>query len=722
MTIISLRRLGILLPILSVILGLAFLLIDPVPLQILRNHLFDQYQRWHQRDYIDAPVRIIVIDEDSLTRIGQWPWPRTRIAELVEKLKAANVAAIGFDIIFAEPDRTSPQAMATLWSLKDPLRDELKNLPDHDNVLANSINGAGVVLGFVVQRGAIDGKPDADNVSAAVATVPARPFRYINAGPPPGHWLHAFDSAITALPELEKVAQGNGALSFMPDGDGVVRRVPLVLQLAGEPIPSLVSETLRVAQGERNYVLKTEGGDIGLAEIRIGQFKIPTTAHGEMWVHFSDDVADRYLSAWKVLAGEIPDELLDGHMVLIGLSAQGFDLRFSPLGRIIPGIEVHAQALEQILSGHTLQRPSWARSAESIAIIIGGLAIGFLAIRTKALFAASTTLVCLTIVLVGGWHAFRHYGLLLDTTTPTLVFALTFTSGSLLHHFISEREHRWIKEVFTRYVSPNRVSYLIDHPDTMKLGGSRQECSFVFTDLAGFTKLMERIDPSEAVTLLNTYFDQMIAIAFRHDGTLDRIVGDAVAIMFSAPVPQSDHRARALACALEMDVFATGFADEFTAKGIGFGKTRIGIHSGEVIVGNFGGSTIFDYRALGDPVNTTSRLESANKFFGTNICLSESTLSGCPDTSVRPICRLVLKGKSQVLRVFEPLTAHRLGKYAPLEEYQTAYQLMADEARAAATNMFRDLSARYPDDPLVAFHLQRLDEGALGDLIIDRRK
>jgi adenylate cyclase len=271
------------------------------------------------------------------------------------------------------------------------------------------------------------------------------------------------------------------------------------------------------------------------------------------------------------------------------------------------------------------------------------------------------------------------------------------------------------------------VSYLVDHPDAMQLGGKLQECSFIFTDLTGFTKLIESIDPREAVSLLNTYLDQMIAIAFRYEGTLDRIVGDAVAIMFSAPVPQADHRARALACALEMDVFATNYMERLTKKGIDFGKTRIGIHSGEVVVGNFGGSTIFDYRALGDPVNTAARLENFNKLIGTNICISETTLSGCPNASVRSVGRVRLKGKKQILKVFEPLATHSIGKYAPLEEYQTAYDMMASKDRAAV-RIFRDLGTRYPDDPLVTLHLRRLSENTeLGeslpdDLILDKRK
>ena len=715
----SFRRLGVILPILSVAFGLALLRLDPLPMQTLRNNLFDQYLRWHPRDYVEVPVRIVDIDEQTLNRLGQWPWPRTRLGELTRALNLAGAAAIGFDVVLAEADRTSPKAMASLWSLDGSLRNALEQLPDHDKVLAESFMNAGVVLGFVAQRG----HPAAE---AATATAPhllmpstPLPFRFINSGEAPGRWLHSFDSMIAARPELVAAAQGYGALNFVPDHDGILRRVPLVLQLAGKPMPTLVAEVLRVAQGETNYVLKTEGKGIGLAEIRIGSYQIPTTAAGEVWVHYSAPVSGRYLPAWKVLAGEIPKAMLDGHIVLIGSSAQGLmDLRFSPFGRLMPGVEAHAQAIEQILSGQNLIRPSWAPSAEFIAIVIGGLAISFLALRANALIAAGTTLAFLISVLVGGWLAFRHFGLLLNTVTPSLIFGLAFVIGSLIHHFISEREQRWIKAVFSRYVSPNRVQYLVEHPHAMELGGSRQECSFIFTDLADFTALMESIDPGDAVAMLNGYLDEMISIAFRFDGTLDRIVGDSVAIVFSAPVPQPDHCARALACALAMDAFASSYSDTQKAKGMALGKTRIGIHSGEVIVGNFGGSTMFDYRALGDPVNTASRLESVNKQLGTSMCISEVTLKSCPDANVRPIARLVLKGKSQALQVFEPVTARREPSYAPMDAYMAAYRLMSEQRPAEAAAAFNELAGPYPDDPLVQLHHRRFLDGAQNDLMV----
>lgn len=705
----------LLVPIACAIAGLAVLLADPLPIQTLRNALFDQYQRWQPRPYVDVPVRIIDLDDESLARLGQWPWPRTRIAELVNRLRQAGTAAIGFDVVFAEPDRTSPAAMSRLWGLQGEVARAVGRLPDHDTVLAESLKAGGVVLGFALERSAA-------GQAKAAESAPA-PYRFIQSGAASIGWLHAFGDDIASLPALTAAAAGRGAIAFVPDSDGVVRRVPLLFSLRGEPVPSLAAETLRVGQSARNYILKSApAAGTGLQEVRIGDVTVPTTPQGEVWVHYSAAVPQRYIPAWKVLVGEVPPGQLDGSLVLVGTSAQGLqDLRFSPLGRIMPGVEAHAQALEQILTGGGLARPSWASAVEAMVLVAGCAVVGLLAIYTRALLAATLTTLIIGGIVWGGWRAFSAEHLLLDAITPALTVGFTFVLASLVHHLSSERQQRWVKQAFSRYVSPNLVQYLVSHPKQLELGGRRQECSFIFTDLAGFTSLMEKIDPAAAVALLNAYLDQMIGIAFSHHGTLDRIVGDSVAIMFSAPLPQPDHRSRALACALAMDEFATAYSRDLNAKGIHFGITRIGIHSGEVIVGNFGGTTIFDYRALGDPVNTASRLESVNKHLGTRICISANTLAGCPGAVARPVGRLVLKGKTEPLEVLEPVTPNDNGGRAPLDDYRAAYALLAERS-AQALPVFQSLAQAYPADPLVALHCQRLLAGEAGEQIVMKEK
>jgi len=699
-----LKRRGVTLSLFScaiaVALSAAVLVTAPLPVQKLHNAVFDQYQRWQPRAYNNAPVRIIDIDEASLARLGQWPWPRTRVAELVTKLHDAGTTAIVFDVLFAEPDRTSPASLLKDQGLDDGLISQLQALPDHDAQLANALTARNVVLGFATERRGAGGE------------LPLSRFGLVTAGQPPLAFLPSYASAVRALPALEQAAAGTGALTFEPDTDGVVRKVPLLLALGEQVRPSLVAEALRVAQRAGMY--RVRAGEAGVEQIDIGRVQIPTNRRGEFWVHFTEPQAARTIPVWQVLAGQAPDGLA-GSVALIGTSAQGLqDLRFSPLGGIIPGVEVHAQALEQILSGEFLQRPGWAVAVEALVLVLGSLLVALLALRLPALVAAVLTALLIGAANGASWYAFSEHRLLLDLFTPGIGLALVYSVASISHHVASEREQRWVREAFSRYVSPNLVKHLVDNPGQLTLGGKRQVCSFVFTDLTGFTEMMERQSPEAVVSLLNDYLEEVIGIAFRHDGTLDRIVGDAVAIMFSAPLPQADHAQRALNCALEIDRFAQGYVSQLQACGIAFGQTRIGVHSGEVVVGNFGGSTIFDYRALGDPVNTTSRLESLNQHLGTRVCVSAAIARSNPHVPMRPVGKVQLKGKSAAVEVFEPLSTAD-------EAYDAAYVLlMAGDAGALAA--FAALHEQRPNDGLVQFHWQRLLAGEQGDAFAMNRK
>ena len=696
----------------GLLIGAGLLLAEPAWLLGLRHAVFDQYQRLAPRPYQPAAVLVLDIDEESLARHGQWPWPRTRLADMVDRLTAAQVSAIGFDVVFAEPDRTAPAALAEQWQLPAPARQALAALPDPDRSFAAAIARANVVLGFALS-------PSAGDSGSAAPAEP--PYRWIQLGAPAAQVVHRLGRVVPPLPLLAQAAHGSGALAFVPDPDGVVRRVPLVLRTGDVLVPTLISELLRVGQGERNYLLRSAPGSAGLAELRVGALALPTTREGELWVHYGQAHPDRTLPAWKLLAGAVSPGQLAGKLVLIGSSAQGLmDLRFGVLGGVLPGVEIQAQALEQVLGDTLLLRPAWARGAEALLLAAGGMLLGGLAMTAGALVSAAAALLALAALLYAGWVAFAEHRLLLDPVTPALGWALAYLGASVLHHAAAERRQRWLRQAFARYVSPNRVAHMVAHPEELALGGQRRVCSFVFTDLANFTPLMEKSDPGAAVALLNAYLDAMVAIAFRHHGTLDRIIGDAVAIMFSAPEPQADHCRRAWDCALEMQRFASAYAAGQRARGLDFGDTRIGVHSGEVIVGNFGGSTMFDYRALGDAVNTAARLEGANKYLGTLVCVSQATLDGCPGVAARPIGRVRLKGKSELLGVYEPVDPQAPAPWHSAEacqQYAAAYALLqAGDAGAPAA--FDALAGRWPDDPLPRLHLRRLSDGARDDAIV----
>ena len=436
-------------PLSAIGLGLLAFLWNPVPVQIMRNAVFDQYQRWQPRDYKPAPVRIVDIDDESLRRLGQWPWPRSRIAALTARLQDAQPAVIAFDIVFAEPDRTSPKAMLGIWRLPEPARTQISQLPDPDEVLADVFGRGKVVLGF-----ALDQRPpsQAPPLPGSLAT-----SRYVTVGGPVSAFVHGFANAAGALPTLQARVQGNGALNFVPDSDGVVRRVPLLLGAGSTLLPSLSAEALRVAQGEKNYVLRSSAVPLlGLEDIRIGQRLVPTTPQGEVWVHFSRPVPERYIPAWKVLAADVPMQDLSGHIVLVGVSAQGLtDLRLGPMGNAMPGVEIHAQMLEQVLMGGGLTRPAWVMAIEALVMVAGGALVGGVALGGGAMLSFGLFAGMLAALWASAWWAFSGAGLLLDPALPTLVLLLTFVLASVLHHLRAERRQAWVKQAFSRYLSPN---------------------------------------------------------------------------------------------------------------------------------------------------------------------------------------------------------------------------------------------------------------------------
>lgn len=273
-----------------------------------------------------------------------------------------------------------------------------------------------------------------------------------------------------------------------------------------------------------------------------------------------------------------------------------------------------------------------------------------------------------------------------------------------------------VKSAFSHYLAPAVIEQLLEDPNRLALGGEKREMTFLFTDIAGFTTLSERVEPTVVVKLLNEYFDKMCSIVLDHGGTIDKIVGDALHVMFNAPTDQPDHAERAVRCALDLSVFCNDFSATQAEQSIALGETRLGINTGPAVVGNFGGTTRFDYTAYGDTINTAARLEGANKYLGTSICVSHETKTQCPDTVFRPVGRLVLKGKTEAIEVFEPLTDIDTPP-DKLSAYLKAYGLM-ERLEAQALPVFEGLAGQFPDDRLIAYHAKRLADGETGTTIV----
>lgn len=672
----------------------------------LQNAAFDFYQRLQPRPYQATPVRVVDIDEASLTRFGQWPWPRDRLAEMTARLQRLGAAAVAFDIVFAEPDRTSPAQALRPYAGIPAVRNLVARLPDHDSVLAAQIAQGRVVTGFVLTQDGIDG--DAPTAPVGVATT----------GGDPRPFLPAFRGAVRALPALEAAAAGNGSLNVSQDNDGALRRMPLMIRIGETMVPTLAVEAVRVALDADSYVIRSSDTNTGVVDVRVGDIVVATDARAHVWLHYSGASRTRTIPAWRLLADEMTGGDLQGAIVFIGSSAAGLnDLHVRPSGDPLPGIEAHAELAEQILLGTYLLRPDWIGGVEVLVLIVLWIVVVLLVYRLSALWSALAGAALIVAVCLGSWYAFAAARMLLDPLSPSLAAIAIYLACSIPRHVQSERQQAWIRKAFSTYISPNLVTHLIANPDSLRLGGERRTCTFVLSDLQDFTALVEASDPVDVVNLLNEYLDGMIGIAQKHEGTIDRIIGDAVAVMFSAPVVQPDHAARGIACALEMDRFAQSWAAAKQADGLPIGITRIGVNSGTVIVGNVGGQSVYDYRALGDAINTAARLETANTQLGTRVLISAATAAAVPDFAGRPVGTLFLKGKTEGAEVFTPPAADN----AAQESYATAYGLM-QRCEPGAEAAFAAIADAHPSDALARFHLQRLRRGETGADIVLQSK
>lgn len=702
-------RLQSLVPLIVLAAAALLALKDPFFVVALRESVFDAYQRLRPRAYQPVPVKIVDIDDISLTRLGQWPWPRSRLAELVDRLREMGATAIVFDMLFAEPDRTSPSVVLPQWRQGRPVAEWPGELEDFDATFARSLAAAPTVTAFAL-------------VNYPPGRMPVRRAGYAFIGANPLPFVTAYHGAVTSLPAIEQAAAGNGALNVGFGAGGVIRQVPLLLALQDELYPSLVAEALRVAQGADTYVIKTAGAagetsfgtQTGITHVRIGAHVIPTDSRGEIWIAYTPPVPARYLPAWKVLQGDIETDAVRGAIVLIGSTAAGLqDLHATPLAVAMSGVAIHAQAIEQVLLEISLIRPDWAKGAEVLLMLGLAALLLLLGSRIGAVWTAVIGVAATLAAFLASWYAFREQRILLDPLFPAAAVLVTYVTFSLIKTLHTERQQRWVRKAFASYMSPKLVQQLVENPQQLQLSGERRELSFLFTDLEGFTALVERAEPSEVVPVINAYLDGMIRIAFQHDGTVDKIIGDALHVIFGAPVAAPDHASRAVACALEIDRFAHAFAEKQRLGGIPFGETRIGVNSGTAIVGNFGGDLKFDYTAHGDAINTAARLEGANKYLGTRICVSEHTVALCAGFVGRPAGTLVLKGKSCAIGVFEPYVGGTRDA-AAIAQYRAAFALLKAE-NSGAEAAFAAYVEKWPDDPLARYHLKRLRRGEKGD-------
>lgn len=654
---------------LIIVIAAQLRILDPDILKDLRLKSFDIYQQLQPREYRPVPVRFIDLDDDSLARLGQWPWPRTRVATLIEELHRAGAAAIVLDIVFSEPDRTSPRRVADLWPDTPEtaaLRDSIAALPDHDQVLARAIDRAKVVVtGFAATD------------RARASRAPALKAGISFAGDDPAKFVPGIAGTVVSVPAIDAAGGGSAGMIAKTERDGILRRLPLLVNFQGAIYPTLSVESLRIAQGASSYLIKSSGASgklsfgeqTGLTHVRVGRIVIPTDNIGRIWLYDTGPVQERRVPVWKIVSGEYDPTKIAGNIVFVGSSAVGlYDLHPTPLYSAASGTEVQAQLVEQILTQTFLQRPDWGDGAELAMLVVIGLILAAAAAKLGAGWSAIVT--AATITGAGGlsWYLFVNEGFLLDPVYPVVTGLMVYTGSSLMAYLRTENERRQIRTAFSHYMSPVMVERLARDPSQLRLGGETRELTLLFCDLRGFTTISEQYDAEGLTSLVNRFLTPITEITLRHGGTIDKYMGDAMMAFWNAPLDIRNHAAAAARAALQIKDCLAPLNEELAAEAAAQGraptplKIGIGLNTGAACVGNMGSAQRFDYSALGDEVNLASRLEGLSKQYGVDIVIGGRTQEKLDGFTTIELDRIRVVGKTV------PVTIHALIGGAALRE------------------------------------------------------
>ncbi|MEH2558821.1 adenylate cyclase [Bradyrhizobium algeriense] len=631
---------------LALLIGFAALrLADPAPVEEVRVRTFDFFQRLDPRKKTARPVTIVDIDDKSLEKIGQWPWPRTRIADLITELTRLGALVIAFDAVFPEPDRLNPSDAAdTFRNLDEDTRAKLRALPSNDEVFAEAIRKSRVVLG---ESGA------AEELAALDKTLPVTGLAML--GEEPQRFMFQFPGLLRNTKVLEHAAAGRGLFTIKPERDGIVRRVPMIMLAQGQTMPSLSFEILRVAAGSGTILIKSEKA--GIKSLGIKGFQLPTDGSGQLWVHYARQDPSLYVPVINVLQKTVAPEMIAGKLVLIGTSAVGLnDIKTTPVSENMPGVEIHAQILESALTGAVISQPIYGIAVEfATALLFGLLVIAF-----APLFGP------ITLVALGGAFAtaligtsaffYIQHRLLIDFTYPlmsTTAIYLTLIFSS----FVREQQQRkQIRGAFAQYMSPVLVEQLAQSPEKLVLGGEEREMTIMFSDMRGFTSISEtyKNDPQGLTALMNRFLTPLTNAILARKGFIDKYMGDAIMAFWNAPLDDKDHELNACEAALDMleHVDELNQAREQEAKDEGRPfiplNVGVGLNTGICVVGNMGSDLKFNYSVFGDSVNLASRLEGQSKEYGFPIIVGSRTALAVKDKfAILELDFIMVKGKKE---------------------------------------------------------------------------
>ncbi len=650
-------------------------------------------------------VIIIDIDEKSLKELGQWPWSRYKVARLLENLTNAGVGVVGFDIVFAEEDQSSPHKVL------DDLNIEAENVPDYDAILNQTVMNTPTVLGYQFEL------EDKDYIKKEELNIPAIIVeRNKSAGE---DMLINAKGTILNHKSLQESGYTSGFFNNIPDDSGIVRSVPMVIRYGDQLYPSLALEIIRASSGINKVFVNYS--ELGVENIQIGDFKIPTDRHGRLIVNYRGPTKTfKYISALDIFKGDFDPAQIEGKVAIIGTSAAGLnDLRATPFESIYPGVEVHANAIDNILTGDFLSRPNWVDGANLIIVFSVALLSVLLVTFTPFWFNPIVLISFIALILFAGFEILFVYGIILDTFLPLMTVVLAVLVATFMDYMFEVKNEALIKKKFASKVSPEVMESLLHDPENKAFAAMEKEISVFFSDVRNFTNISESMPNAKIlIEFMNEYMNPMTQIIIQQKGTVDKFIGDAIMAYWNAPGDVPDHAERAVIATMEQ----LHALDELNAKikqdprfvntvkmsernGVEPIDIGIGINTGTAIVGEMGSDQRSDYTAIGDPVNLGSRLESLCKYYNSKCNISNFTKAKLQGDYIYRFLDLVtVKGKSEPIEIWQihdydrDESMHKLYSVSKqrlqeeLELYHKAISLYKEASFDKALEIFKEIN------------------------------
>ncbi len=680
--------------ILALLLSWAYLFI-PQTFFSLNNHLRDFL--FTIRGELPKSDRIVIvdIDESSLKQFGQWPWSRSILSELINKLSDADVGIIGLDIVFAEPDQTSPHRIAS------KIKDDTSNLDNYDLILAETLSSTPTVGGYVFTFE--ENNPD---------KAPLIPTVFLEKGLQHNNSMLQPKGIILNIDVLQEKFYSSGFFNNIPDTGGMIHRVPLIMRYDNIVYPSLVLEMARIYS--RASKVEIYGDEVGVQKIQFSDYTIPTDHAGRLIVNFRGAGRHfKYISAADILKGKFDAKDIAGKFVLVGTSAVGLsDLRSISFDSTIPGVEVHANTLDNILEGDFLHEPL-------DVIVYDLLVIWSIVFILTFLFSFLNSWILLPVAIAVGFLLFHIFfyllfdlGIVLNLLFPLLAFVLTLIVSVSIDYIVTSRQRETVKNIFAKKVSKAVMEDLIKYGNDDILKVRDENVAIFFSDIRGFTQISENIGSSQKlIALLNRYMTPMVNEIADREGTVDKFIGDAIMAYWNAPNQVENYADKAVTSALEQIKILKQLNVQLDKE---FGVTLnigISIHTGLVTVGEMGSVGRSDYTIIGDNVNLASRLEGLNKLYGTTIIISEDTKNLLNEAYIfRSLDLVRVKGKKEAVEVFEVIPSGDGDKRSDeLHRYQTALESYRKGKIQEAYELFGSLEEEY-GCKLYRLYLQRCDE------------